>query len=113
MRANSRVKVPSRTGTHAEHNLNRSGSRKNEHFGSIYNLSRSLDRSVFNPGYPAYPKTLGEWLRKTRLDIGLQIKEVAQHTGIHEMSIINWELKDVKPRDDLLSRLMGYYEEYR
>jgi len=71
-----------------------------------------MDRSVFNSDYPSCPKTLGERLRKTRLDLGLQIKEVAQKTGINEMSIINWEIRNIKPRTDLLSRLIGFYEGY-
>ena len=48
----------------------------------------------------AYPKalnTLGDWLRKTRLDQGLFQEEVAQILGVTEPSVTNWELGHSEP----------------
>ena len=47
-------------------------------------------------GYPENPKTLGEHIRKYRMDSGLQIKQLAEEIGVDEMTIINWEQGRVK-----------------
>jgi ribosome-binding protein aMBF1 (putative translation factor) len=60
-------------------------------------LEKSIPIGVFNQAYPEKPQTFGETLRKARIDAGLQIKELAQELGVDEMSVINWELKGMKP----------------
>ena len=70
-----------------------------------------MPKGVFSPDYPFHPRTYGERLRKTRMDLGLQIREVAQATGINESSIIDWEKGHTRPRKDLLGRLEEFYEE--
>jgi len=42
--------------------------------------------------YPADPKTLGEHLRKRRLDLHLVQREVADIFGVNESTIQNWEV---------------------
>ena len=74
-----------------------------------YEFSQNISKTFFVPDYPEFPKTLGERLRKARLDQGLQIKDVVQHTGISEMSIVNWERHGVKPRRHLLEKLLAFY----
>ena len=49
-------------------------------------------------GYPAVPKTIGEMIRKRRLDLGLHQIEVAEVIGCDEMSIVNWERGHTAPR---------------
>jgi transcriptional regulator with XRE-family HTH domain len=44
------------------------------------------------------------------MDLGMQIREVAQATGIDEKSIIHWEKGQTRPRKDLLGRLEEFYE---
>lgn len=41
--------------------------------------------------YPSNPKTIGEHIRKRRMDLGLEQKEVAKIIGVPESSIWNWE----------------------
>ena len=53
---------------------------------------------MFNPTYPEDPKTFGQALRKARIDAGLQIKELAKEIGVDEMTVINWEIRGMKPR---------------
>jgi transcriptional regulator with XRE-family HTH domain len=48
--------------------------------------------------YPANPKTIGEAIRKRRLDLGLRQVEVAKMIGCDEMSIVNWEVGHSTPR---------------
>ncbi len=62
------------------------------------------------PDYPEISQTFGEKIRRIRLDKGLMIKEVAEAIGVTEDSIINWERRGIKPRKDLMERLMGFYE---
>ncbi len=47
--------------------------------------------------YPQTPKTLGDHLRKRRLDLKLLQKEVAQNLGVGESSVYNWENNLTKP----------------
>lgn len=42
-------------------------------------------------GYPANPKTIGEMIRKHRLDLGLLQREVAERIGCDKMTMVNWE----------------------
>ena len=52
----------------------------------------------FNKDYPANPKTFGEKLRKTRIDTGLNIKELAERIGVTSETVINWEIRGMKPK---------------
>jgi DNA-binding transcriptional regulator YiaG len=52
----------------------------------------------FNPNYPKNPKTLGERIRKARMDKRLKIKELAEQIGVTEDTVINWEIRGIKPR---------------
>ena len=49
------------------------------------------------PGYPSDPTTLGEHIRKRRLDLGLTQKELAGLLGVDEWTVINWEVRGRKP----------------
>jgi ribosome-binding protein aMBF1 (putative translation factor) len=65
-------------------------------------------------GYPGSPKTFGEHIRKHRMDLGLQIKQLAAKIGVDEMTIINWEQGRVKkPRKDYAVCLSGIFHELR
>ena len=62
-------------------------------------------------GYPIEPKTIGEHLKKRRLDLGLKQKEVAAHLGIHLTTLQLWERgvgdPGVKPLPGII-RFLGY-----
>ncbi|MFQ5965235.1 MAG: helix-turn-helix domain-containing protein [Candidatus Scalinduaceae bacterium] len=47
--------------------------------------------------YPQTIKTLGDHLRKRRLDLKLLQKDVAQKLGVGETSVYNWENNLTKP----------------
>ena len=49
-------------------------------------------------GYPTNPKTIGEMIRKRRLDLGLRQIDAAKMIGCDEMSIVNWEKGHRSPR---------------
>jgi len=42
-------------------------------------------------GYPTSPKTVGEMIRKRRLDLGLLQREVAAQIGCDTDTVTNWE----------------------
>ena len=64
---------------------------------SCYNLFFLLPKEIFIKGYPKSPKTFGERLRKARMDAGLLIKDLAGMLGVTEDTIINWELRGMRP----------------
>jgi len=48
----------------------------------------------------AYPRalcTIGDHLRKRRLDLGLLQREVAERLGVNEATVTNWELNRTSP----------------
>jgi len=42
-------------------------------------------------GYPTNPVTIGDHIRKRRMDLGLLQREVAEIIGVTESSVWNWE----------------------
>jgi len=53
-------------------------------------------------------ETLGEHLRKRRLDLGLLQKEVAQRLGVHKDTICNWETNRTSPPLRYLPRIIQF-----
>lgn len=47
--------------------------------------------------FPQALTTLGDWIRKTRLDLGLFQLQVAGRFGVDESTIVNWELNRGQP----------------
>lgn len=64
----------------------------------VYLLEKTLHMLELEPTYPKNPRTIGEIIRKVRMDKGLQIKQVAQAVKVSPDSVINWELRGRKPR---------------
>ncbi len=71
----------------------------------LYTLEAEVNLLDFDPKYPKEPKTLGERIRKARMDKGLMIKEVAELVGVTEDTVINWEIRARKPRKRSLEKL--------
>ena len=65
----------------------------------------------FDPDYPKEPKTLGERIRKARMDKGLMIKGLAEQLGVTEDTVINWEIRGMKPRGKSMERVRDFLEE--
>ena len=61
-------------------------------------------------GYPATPKTIGEAIRKRRLDLGLTQTEVAKLIGCNEMTIVNWEKGHTAPRVNHMAAVVAFLE---
>jgi hypothetical protein len=55
-----------------------------------FSISIPLQKQPF-PSYPEHPLTIGEHIRKKRMDLGLLQREVAEIIGVTESSVWNWE----------------------
>ena len=53
---------------------------------------RLTGRKPLHTAYPKQLHTLGDHLRKRRLDLGLLQKEIAKEIGVNKSTITNWEL---------------------
>ena len=58
--------------------------------------------------YPLTVDTLGDHLRKKRLDLGLLQKEVAQRLGVDTDSVTNWEKGRSSPRLHLIPKVIEF-----
>ena len=58
--------------------------------------------------YPKELKTLGDHIRKRRLDLGLLQKEVAEQLGVDTASIVNWESNEVQPMVHCLPGIFAF-----
>lgn len=59
----------------------------------------------FDPRYPKNPQTLGEKLRKARMDNGMTLKEVAALFGVSDTAVINWEIRGKMPEESRMERV--------
>ena len=82
----------SRTGNRALQNLE-----KSKLGFSYYLLTLPIPKQIFNENDPLNPVTFGELLRKARIDAGLNIREFASKIGVTEDTVVNWELRGMKP----------------
>ncbi len=58
--------------------------------------------------YPKYLDTLGDHLRKKRLDLGLLQREVAVQIGVDESTIWNWESNATQPALPMRPKVIGF-----
>ncbi len=58
--------------------------------------------------YPKELNTLGDHLKKKRLDLGLFRKEVAQLVGVNTTTIRNWEINRFTPKIRYIPRIIHF-----
>jgi transcriptional regulator with XRE-family HTH domain len=59
-------------------------------------------------GYPKTLLTIGDHIRKRRLDLGLFQRQVAAQIGVDEASVWNWEKGGVMPEVHFMSRIITF-----
>jgi DNA-binding XRE family transcriptional regulator len=64
-------------------------------------------------GYPSDPKTIGEAIRKRRLDLGLRQIDVASELGCNEMTVVNWEKGYTNPRPDKIACVKRFLASFK
>lgn len=78
-------------------------------YTGCYTISINIPKYLFVNDYPHHPRNLGENIRKYRMDSGLSIKQLAHIIGISEDTIINWEIRNIKPLKSNLSKLHSIF----
>lgn len=59
-------------------------------------------------GYPAKPKSIGEAIRKRRLELGLRQVDVAEIIGCNETTVVNWEKGYTEPHSAYIPRVRKF-----
>lgn len=59
-----------------------------------------------NPAIPENPKTIGERIRKYRIENGLSQKDIAEKVGVRTDSVTNWELGRNEPQIQFMPRII-------
>lgn len=67
-----------------------------------------LAKKLKNPAYPKSLTTLGDHIRKRRLDLGLYQKDMAATLGVTESTVTNWELNRVIPEFTYLPQIITF-----
>lgn len=62
------------------------------------------------PEYPRFLHTIGDELRKRRLDIGLRQRDVADLLGVAKDTVRNWEMNRTRPSGCFLVRLGAFLQ---
>ena len=60
------------------------------------------------PGFPKALLTIGDHIRKRRLDLGLFQRQVALQIGVAEASVWNWEKGGMKPKIRHLPAIISF-----
>ena len=66
---------------------------------------------VLPRGYIAEPKTLGEQIRKRRLDLGLRQCDLAVQFGVNYMTVATWESGKSRPLIHIIPKLRAFLGE--
>ena len=65
-------------------------------------------RKPLPPAYPRQLNTLGDHLRKRRLDLGLLQREMADRLGVDETTVHNWETNRTSPQLCFIPRIIAF-----
>jgi transcriptional regulator with XRE-family HTH domain len=58
--------------------------------------------------YPKELKSLGDHIRARRIDLGILQRQVAEHTGVCEATITNWERNESRPLVQYIPGIVGF-----
>ncbi len=81
--------------------------------GEIYHLTLEIPKQILIDGYPKEIKSLGDLIRKTRMDHGLEIKELGMTLGVDECTVTNWELRGFYPTGVNLRRVVEFIDAHQ
>ena len=60
--------------------------------------------------YPIDPETLGDHIRKKRMDLGLLQRDLAEIIGVNECTIHNWECSHSRPHGLMIPKIIRFLE---
>lgn len=58
--------------------------------------------------YPIEPKTIGEHIRKRRMDLKMTQKELSRKLGVTEDTITYWEVERSQPQKKFYSSIISF-----
>lgn len=58
--------------------------------------------------YPETPRTIGDHIRRRRMDLKLFQRDVANIIGVDEGTIHNWEMSHSYPQDKLILKIIEF-----
>jgi len=62
----------------------------------------------YPPGYPRSLKTIGDHIKKRRLDLKFLQKELAERIGVDKTTVQFWENNRAKPSLSLIPKIIGF-----
>jgi DNA-binding transcriptional regulator YiaG len=74
----------------------------------VYTLKTEINPRELSPKYPKNPQTLGERLRKARMDKGMTLKEAAALFGVSETAVLNWEIRGKMPEKSRMKKVTEF-----
>ena len=74
----------------------------------VYTLEVEINVLDFDSRNPKNPQTLGEKLRKARMDKGMTVKDAAALFGIAGTSVFNWEIRGKIPDESGMERMKEF-----
>jgi predicted DNA-binding transcriptional regulator AlpA len=76
----------------------------------VYTLEVEINVLDFDRRYPKNPQTLGEKLRKARMDRKMTLKEVSALLGVSDTSVLNWKIRGKIPEESRMGRVKEFLE---
>jgi ribosome-binding protein aMBF1 (putative translation factor) len=70
-----------------------------------------IELTAYKPkpkGYPDHPVTLGDYLKKKRIDENLSKEQVCKDLDIYMSTRIRWEENMIEPRGESVEKLKAY-----
>jgi len=59
-------------------------------------------------GYSVNPNSLGEYIKKRRMDLGLTQREVAFNIGANQWTVANWEKGRTEPASRFIAKIADF-----
>jgi len=89
-------------------NCNFSYFQLNSSYPPKYQIKLRIPSSLYKSGYPTKINTIGDLVRKTRMDLDLEVKQLANKLGMCEQAIINLEKNRSQSRPHLLKKVVEF-----
>ncbi|MBA4368493.1 MAG: MerR family transcriptional regulator [Desulfobacterium sp.] len=96
------------TDNHVIQNNNYSGLNQSYSYLQNYQIKLEIPVFLFKSGYPMEVNTFGDLVKKTRMDLHLEIKQLAAQLGVSGQSIINIEMNRTQSSPHLLKVLVAF-----
>lgn len=95
---------------HTAQNLDKSSNVITQYISNIYHFKKKLDKSVFVSRYKNLNqlKTFGDHIRKKRIDLNLQQRELAGTLKVNVGTIVNWENNRFEPAIEFIPRILDF-----